>query len=144
MSFPSGILATEVFRSVGLLVRIRGSHLGGFLLGQLPWLGPAPSPRLVCGWQCPVSVCSLHSLCIVQWLSSGVSLTLLALFRVCLLPMGWVFTLSFFLRPLLFRFFLVQSPWLCCAFVEVPAGVFFAPVAFLPWPVLLSLGPRRS
>ena len=91
MSFPSGILATEVFRSVGFFVHIRGSHLGGFLLGQLPWLGPAPSPRLVCGWQCPVSVCSLHSLCIVQWLSSGVSLTLLALFRVCLLPMGWVF-----------------------------------------------------
>ena len=33
-----------------------------------------------------------------------------------------VFSLFFFLRPLLFRFFLVQIPWLCCAFVVVTAG----------------------
>ena len=51
---------------------------------------------------------------------------------------------SFFLRPLLFCFFLIQIPWLCCAFVVVPAGVFFSPVAFLPWPAFLSLGPRVS
>ena len=122
-----------------------GAHTWGvsFWVSCLGWVLPLPLVSCVAG-----SALLVFALCTHCALFNGCHQVFRSLCwrfsEFACSPWTGCFTLSFFLRPLLFRFLLVQSPWLCCAFVVVPAGVFFAPVAFLPWPALLSLGPRRS
>ena len=115
-----------------------GAHSWGVsLFGSCPLVGGvAGSP--------PFVFLSALSMCLVRLRGSGVFSWCLRFSRFARSSRTGCLALFFFLRPLLFRFFLVQIPWLCCAFVVVPAGVFFSPVAFLPWPAFLSLGPRVS
>ena len=132
MAFFPGCLA---------LIRFWGSRLGGCLLGLLPLLGLSPLVAFVAGSPLLVCLCTLR---VHYSLVSGISLGLLALLRVCSLHMDWVFSLFFFLRPLLFCFFLGRIPWLCCAFSRCLSGRLLSPVALLPWPASLSLGPWVS
>ena len=57
--------------------------------------------------------------------------------------MDWVFSLFFFLRPLLFCFSLAGFLGFAVPF-EGLSGRLLTPVALLPWPVSLSLGPWVS
>ena len=116
-----------------------GAHTWGvpFMVGSRP-------PLCVCGWQFPacVSLCTIHVHCsyagvrCFAWFIRAYP-GLLALQGLGVLPF------FFFLRPLLFRFSFSRFLGFAVPLV-VPVGVFLSPVAFLPWPAYLSLGPGVS
>ena len=139
---PCVILASDVFLSGWLLGPLSGlTPGGGSLRGCLPWLGPAPLFVCEAGSLPLVYLCTLRVLGSV----SGVRCFtwFFALILACSLFTDWVFCPFSFLRPLLFRSSLSRFLGFAVPLV-VPVGVFLSPVAFLPWPAFLSLGPGVS
>ena len=106
---PCMFMATEVFSCQFGSVHLRGSHLGGCPF-WFPFLGPAPLVECVAGSPPFVFLSALRVPCSI----AGVRCFswCLRFSRFARSSRTGCLALFFFLRPLLFRFYLFRIPWL--------------------------------
>ena len=139
---PCVILASDVFLSGWLLGPLSGLTPGGFPSWLFALIGPCP-PSLCVRLAVSRLCISAPFVCLAQFLASGVSLGFSRLSWLARSSRIGCFAPFSFLRPLLFRSSLSRFLGFAVPLV-VPVGVFLSPVAFLPWPAFLSLGPGVS
>ena len=146
----------SLFIPVPCVILASGVFLSGWLLGPLSGLTPGgfPSWLVALVGSCPPSLCvrlavsrlciSLHPPCALfsYW---GQVFHLVVRAYPGLLALHGLGVLPFFLFSDLFCFVFSLSRFLGFAVpLVVPVRVFLFPVALLPWPACLSLGPGVS